>query len=877
MKTWKQGKLINFLFLASFLMLIFSIFLYYQQINRSLNTGSWVMHAHGVITKADQFNFRLTDLESRVSIYLLSKQKEMIANIEDKQNVVNKNLNELAFLTRDDFLQQSRISLLKPLINEKFNIMNQILKASDMDIHKALQIAGGERRIYLKNKIATLINEIKNDELKLLEARNADYQKELYISEEERIFILLLASILFCSCFVLLNHYLSARNQADIKRYQAENLIMFIICDALKKSDERYLLATEASNVGLFDWETGTDNVYYSPSFKKMLGYAENEFPDSVDSFEKHIHPADHDRVWKLVNLHLDTHVPYKTEYRLRTKFGDYKWFEASGQAQWDGAGKPIRMLGSVIDINDRKMVEASLAVQHEIISLLASENDPGSLLEKIISAISTILPSDVAGLWMSASPDSSLKCMDFWKKSKEENSEFEKITRKLRIPQGADLPGLAFKTKNPLFIQDIAKDNVFLRTSEAKQYGLCSAYFIPLMGQERVFGVLEIFTKKQMKENESILNMLFYIGCLMGEYLERYQANKKLHESEAYKTAILDSASESIITIDDNGLILSCNPQTIKIFCYQNEDMLMVGRNIDTLLPNFTRKFYDFMDQKFYEFSAKYENGVYFPAEIAISRMDISNRISYVLIIRDISERKKIEKMKNDFISLVSHELRTPLTSIQGSIDLILDETVGVVNEEARELLNITRQNGERLVRLINDILDIDKIEAGEMHYKFQISSINSLVAKAIRFNQPYAEKNDCFIRFVTSLADTYVNVDQDRIIQVLTNLISNAVKFTPRGGSIDVSLFKMESKVRVIVTDRGPGISEEFQSQVFTRFAQEDSSITRKMGGTGLGLSISKAIIEDMQGEIDFTTGADGSSFYFDLPIVTSPAEIV
>jgi len=236
------------------------------------------------------------------------------------------------------------------------------------------------------------------------------------------------------------------------------------------------------------------------------------------------------------------------------------------------------------------------------------------------------------------------------------------------------------------------------------------------------------------------------------------------------------------------------------------------------------------------------------------------------------IEEKKRINNMKDEFIATVNHELRTPLTAMQGSLDMLVGGVAGEIRGDALKLLEIARNNGKRLIRLINDILDIEKIESGKNGFNFRLIEISKLVQECITETKLYGEGFGVRIKLEQDLPNVVVFVDSDKAIQVLENLISNAIKFSPRGGEVTVSITQKENKVSVAVRDKGPGIPEEFQSKIFQKFLRGDNSLTRERGGTGLGLSISKAISEKMKGTIYFETSKQGTTFYFDLPIVDS-----
>jgi PAS domain S-box-containing protein len=245
-----------------------------------------------------------------------------------------------------------------------------------------------------------------------------------------------------------------------------------------------------------------------------------------------------------------------------------------------------------------------------------------------------------------------------------------------------------------------------------------------------------------------------------------------------------------------------------------------------------------------------------------------IDQKLIYA-VARDISERKKMEQIKDDFISVVSHELRTPLTSIRGSLGLLLGGVAGELPEKARTLTEVAAKNSERLVRLVNDILDIEKIQSGTMAFRPLRVELMPLVEQSIESNRAYANLYDVDLQTVAAEPGARVRADADRILQVLANLLSNAAKHSPRGGTVEIRVERAGDWLRVSVTDHGRGIPLDFQSRVFEKFAQADASSTRHKGGTGLGLTISKAIIERHGGELWFDTALEeGTTFSFTLP---------
>lgn len=353
------------------------------------------------------------------------------------------------------------------------------------------------------------------------------------------------------------------------------------------------------------------------------------------------------------------------------------------------------------------------------------------------------------------------------------------------------------------------------------------------------------------------------------------------LSSHEARLRAVLNNVVDGIVTINAMGVIETFNPSAERIFGYGADEV--IGKNVNCLMPEPYHSEHD-------DYLAHYRNtgvakvigigrevvgrrkdGSTFPMELAVSDMQVGNAQMFTGIVRDITDRKQAEKVKNEFISTVSHELRTPLTSIKGSLGLIKSGAVGELPEKLRRMLDIAYNNSDRLIRLINDLLDIEKISAGKVEFRMRPFHLELLLMEAIEANKGFGEQHQVAFVMTEGVPDAIVSGDHDRLMQVLTNLMSNAAKFSPQHGQVEISLQRRGSMFRVSVTDHGPGIPQEFQGKIFQRFSQADSSDARQKGGTGLGLSISRAIVEQHGGSIGFDTRVDaGTTFFFDIPVL-------
>lgn len=245
-------------------------------------------------------------------------------------------------------------------------------------------------------------------------------------------------------------------------------------------------------------------------------------------------------------------------------------------------------------------------------------------------------------------------------------------------------------------------------------------------------------------------------------------------------------------------------------------------------------------------------------------------NSIGAVVVMHDNSERKRIEQMKRNFLAVISHELRTPLTSVSGAIDLLLGGAGGALPETAASMLAMAQTNAARLNMLINDLLDIEKLQSGHMRMALTRQPLQPLLQQAVDANQTYAAGYAVQLLLDLPPADLHVTVDANRLLQVMDNYLSNAAKFSPPGSDVKVGWAIANGQVQVSVTDTGAGIAEEHHDSLFKVFSQVDNSSIRQHGGTGLGLSIAKQLVERMEGSVGFTSRLGvGSTFWFCLPL--------
>ena len=388
-------------------------------------------------------------------------------------------------------------------------------------------------------------------------------------------------------------------------------------------------------------------------------------------------------------------------------------------------------------------------------------------------------------------------------------------------------------------------------------------------------------------------------------EISEREQAKASLERLSRESELILNSAGEGIYGLNSQGELTFINPAAARMLGYRVEELIvsMKNRDLETyttyILPEFPHQsgegfmhvilnhskpdgtsylweenpIYSTLDTGavhhitndiFYR-----RDGTKFPVEYVSTPILEKNQIvGAVVIFKDITERQIVERMKNEFVSVVSHELRTPLTSIRSALGLLSKGSLNNQPTKSQRMLEIAFDNTNRLVRLINDILDIERINSGKVTMEKQHCNAAELMMQAVDEMRAMAERAE--IKLALKPIEVQLWADPDRIVQTLTNLLSNAIKFSPLDSTVSLNAKLEDSQILFQVKDKGRGIPEDKLETIFDRFQQVDASNSRNQGGTGLGLAICRSIVQQHGGNIwvESTLG-NGSTFYFTLPI--------
>nr|WP_299243831.1 PAS domain S-box protein [uncultured Halomonas sp.] len=627
---------------------------------------------------------------------------------------------------------------------------------------------------------------------------------------------------------------------------------------ALLEERRRLELILQGTQAGTWEWNVQTGVTHFNERWAEIVGYSLKELePTTVETWISLAHPEDLALSMIMSRRHLCGELPaYDIQYRMKHKNGQWVWVHDRGRlVEWDIEGKPLAMAGTHMDITARKQAEQESAEVRNHLQAVIDASTEVAIIAMDLEGRITLFNSGAEGLldYFAEEVVGRFTALDF-----HHDDEISQRAAELSRAFGEPIEGFATLTANPSRGINESRDWTYVcRDGSHCKVRLVVSAIHDLIGN--VTGYLGIaIDRSQLQTMEEALQI-----------------------SESQFRGAFESAQQGMALVSLQGDFLEVNGALCAMLNYSREELLITNFQSLTHPDDLAQDLVALQklisgDITHYQLAKRYMTKAGdilwgFLSVVLVS--DSAGEPQYfVTQIQDITEQRKLEQLKREFVAVVSHELRTPLTSIKGALDLVNAGAVGVAPPAMVEMLTLAQRNAERLGQLINDLLDWEKLDAHKMVFDMQEHLLRPLLEEAVAINLGYAAQYGVHLELVGE-GQASIEIDSLRFSQVMSNLLSNAIKFSPRGSLVQVCYRVEDDHVWIDVVDQGCGIPGEFHSKVFQHFVQAKADDARRQGGTGLGLAISKQFIEQMNGSIGFRSVVDeGSTFWLLLPSATN-----
>ena len=643
---------------------------------------------------------------------------------------------------------------------------------------------------------------------------------------------------------------------------------------ALQQSQQRY--KTLVNNVPGAIYRVLVDSywtaLFFDDEISTISGYPAADFLQNQRTPLSIIYTEDRERVAQEVQAAISQKRAYTIEHRIVRSDGAISWIKSKGQGVYDEEDRLLWLDGILLDISERKWAETLQRVQNRALSMLAEGETLYDVLLELTEQINRLSPGLNSTIMMMENDNRHLSSYI----NSQMPQDYVEAIDHLSIGAKVGSCGTAAYLGQRVIVSNIATDPLWAEYKHLiLPHGFQACWSEPIKSETgRVLGTFGLYFTEPRSPSAKELEIIEACASLASVAITRKQSEAALQDSEAQLRLITDALPALISYIDNQECYQFVNKT------YEEWHRLtrteIIGSHIKELLGEV-----NYQQIQHYVESALSGKTLTYESEIRLSDRplrhisatyipdrDRNGKVKgFVALVSDISELKAISQMKDEFISVVSHELRTPLTSIYGALKLLVTSPQSGLDEEDREMLNIAVTNTERLIRLVNDVLDLERIESGKIKMNKQPCDAADLVHQAIEVMLPMAHAQE--ITLVAEPCPIAINADRDHIHQTLTNLLSNAIKFSPSHSSVWLTVDDRESEILFKVSDRGRGIPPDKLERIFERFQQVNASDSRDKGGTGLGLAICYKIIEEHGGRIWAESQLNkGSTFCFTIP---------
>jgi PAS domain S-box-containing protein len=626
-----------------------------------------------------------------------------------------------------------------------------------------------------------------------------------------------------------------------------------------REARERYRDVFENSSEMVATLDLNGRFLYVNPAWKRCFGKDQAGEVES-EFFEQVFSPDCRAEAASLLRRVMNGETIDRAALRNETSDGHLQELELSLH-QRRRAGKAMAVQCLVRDVTQQKQREHRLALQLLVTQIVGENVSSEMAAMRVLEALCVSQGWDVAVKWEINAEENRLEFSTAWGVPGKETEALIQESVSTTLVRGGSLPGRAWQEGRLVWVGDLSKAAADPRVQSAMRHKMVSGWATPVQVGNNVLAVLEFYCHMRLREDRETTAAMETVAASLGQMLARTRERERAEELSRQQKILLHSVADGICGVDRNGLVRFANPAATRLLGAPAASL--IGKPVHELVHGSAPASKKCGDDcallrassgrvpSTGEDTLYRANGVGFPAEYFLNPiLDMGRYSGSVLSFRDISQRYALDRLKDEFVSTVSHELRTPLTSIRGALGLLSSGILGDITDKATNLLRIALSNSDRLVRLINDILDLERAQSGREPLVFRPAQMADLVRQSMDSMQLMAE--GAGVLLIHDKTQVEITADADRLLQVLTNLLSNAIKFSPPNSAVSIMLRPGSSGMTLSVIDQGRGIPADKLEAIFGRFQQVDASDSRQKGGSGLGLAICRAIVSQHNGRI-------------------------
>lgn len=879
-----------------------------RQQNIMTSHKTWLVHTYDVLLRLEEIDVALEELLASERGFIIKREAQYSKNFDASVASIDESIKALSALVADNPTQVQRVQFLARTLQRRTEYLRDAMTAARKDgFDSAAKFVNPRGQESAETQADDILHEIIDSEKGLLKQRSEKLKQETERNGELSSTLLALSASALFLCLLIVTYFFREKNNVA-RRLAIQLAVTQILSETKDVAQALPRLLEILGKINKFRY--GGAWMLQGENDQKELQLASSWYDDDkplpnfakeTDSRTFKLGEGLPGQIWSQGEPHFfdlqtvsDAKFPRKKsalEDGLRFGLG----FPIFGQNELLGV---IEFFADKMDVLDPEQVQTLAAFGQEIGHFVDASGAKKELVER--AELSTFVAETAYVLSQQENLEEMLRqCTSLmsrhlgaslariWIMSDEEDKSLhlKASSRSVKIPGGEQKTihvgdceiGIVAQKHRPLLTNDLQKTTEVKDKDWLNQEGLTAIAAYPLLFGKELMGVLAMYSDKNISRRTQETLAGVSNGIALG--IKRSQSEHMLEEREHLFRTLTERIREVFIVAKPNNTFVYVSPAYEDIWGRPLDELYIDAQNIFKgihpediqIVRDFSERILVTHEPQECEHRVLRPDGTIrwiwartFPGFNEDGELETIYSIGH-----DITDRKESERRVSEFYSTVSHELRTPLTSIHASLRLIEGGLAGQVSDKVGRLVTIARHESDRLIRLINDILDIRKLEAGRLELKIREVSVVDLVSGALAATQGMAQEAKVNLKHQIMFNGSF-KCDNDRVVQILTNFLSNAIKFSSEGQTVMLDVEKDKDNVRFSVTDSGQGIPESEMHKLWGKFQQLDSSDTRQKGGTGLGLAITKGLAEQHGGQVGVeSTVGKGSTFWVELPV--------